>query len=103
MFRSSPHSYAWFPSVGIYGFRNALHRKRFTFDKNVAKKSVTQEFAASIFLHSLQSRTFQRRAGGIAVHCVALLYGILETTRYSHHFVLARPRLLSRDSPYAAR
>jgi len=29
------------------GFHNAPHRKRFSFDKNVAKKSVTQELAAS--------------------------------------------------------
>jgi len=40
------HSQAWFPSVRK-GFRNALQRKRFSFDKNVVKKSVTQKLAAA--------------------------------------------------------
>jgi len=58
--------------------RNAQHRKRFPFNKNVAKKVGNARACGSQFRKQLdrvlcifpQVRQCRRRAGGIAVRCV---------------------------------
>jgi len=67
-------SYAWFPSI-CKGFRNVTHRmqcKRFPLDINAPKKVGKARACGSEIFVELQVHKCRRRAGGIAVRCVAL-------------------------------
>jgi len=69
----------------VKGFHNATYRTAsvFSSEKNVAKKVRNAGACGMYFLASPQVRKCQRRAGGIAVRCIALgnPYVMIETRR----------------------